>query len=123
MSTKKICVVSATRAEYGLLKPLIKGLSAIGDFDVKLAVTGAHLSSAFGSTYMEIEKDGFNIDKKIEILSQGDAPSDISKAMALALTGFADYFASARFDLLPISTAGKRPKGRWTKASAMPSRN
>jgi GDP/UDP-N,N'-diacetylbacillosamine 2-epimerase (hydrolysing) len=100
MSTKKICVVSATRAEYGLLKPLIKGLSAIGDFDVKLAVTGAHLSSAFGSTYMEIEKDGFSIDKKIEILSQGDAPSDISKAMALALAGFADYFASARFDLL-----------------------
>jgi len=97
---KKLCVVTATRAEYGLLKPVIRGLYDVDDFDVRLAVTGAHLSADFGSTYHEIEEDGFPIDTKIDILNDGDQPSDISKAMASALSGFADYFASSQPDLL-----------------------
>jgi GDP/UDP-N,N'-diacetylbacillosamine 2-epimerase (hydrolysing) len=99
---KKICVVTATRAEYGLLKPLIEGLLAEDDFDVRLAVTGAHLSAEFGSTYHEIEQDGFAIDTKIEILANGNTPSDISKSMACALIGFGDYFAQATPDLLVL---------------------
>ena len=89
---KIISILSATRAEYGLLKPIIKGLSAIDEFNVRIVVTGAHLSPEFGLTYREIEKDGFSIDEKIEILLSSDSPASISKSMGLALIGFADYF-------------------------------
>ncbi|SHL49785.1 GDP/UDP-N,N'-diacetylbacillosamine 2-epimerase (hydrolysing) [Anaerocolumna jejuensis DSM 15929] len=89
---KKICVVTATRAEYGLLKPIIKKLMLVQEFDVHVVATGAHLSSEFGFTYQEIEKDGISIDEKIEILLDTDTPSAISKSMALAMIGFASYF-------------------------------
>lgn len=99
---KKIAVLTATRAEYGLLKPLIKELDKVEDFDVRLAVTGAHLSPEFGLTYQEIENDGFKIDEKIEILISGDTPSSISKSMGLAMMGFADYFKRLKPDLLVV---------------------
>lgn len=99
---KKIAVLTATRAEYGLLKPLIKELDKVEDFDVCLAVTGAHLSPEFGLTYQEIEIDGFKIDEKIEILLSGDTPSAISKSMGLAMIGFADYFKRLKPDLLVV---------------------
>ena len=66
---KKIVIVTSTRAEYGLLRPVIFKLKSVTEFDVKIVVTGMHLSSAFGNTYMEIEHDGFCIDKKIEMLT------------------------------------------------------
>ena len=97
---KKICVVTATRAEYGLLRPIIKRLKQEPKFDVKVAVTGAHLSPEFGLTYREIEQDQIEIDKKIEILLSGDTPSAISKSMGLALMGFSDYFSEQNFDML-----------------------
>jgi len=99
---KKIAVLTATRAEYGLLKPLIKELDKVEEFDVCLAVTGAHLSPEFGLTYKEIDNDGFNIDEKIEILLSSDSPSAISKSMGLAIMGFADYFKRLKPDLLVI---------------------
>lgn len=99
---KRICIVTATRAEYGLLKPIIKKLREYDDADVKVAVTGAHLSPEFGLTYLEIEKDGIEIDKKIEILLSADTPSAISKSMGLAISGFADYFSESNFDLLVV---------------------
>lgn len=97
---KIISVLTATRAEYGLLKPIIKNLSSIEDFDVRIVATGAHLSPEFGLTYQEIEKDGLTIDEKIEILLSSDTPSSISKSMGLALIGFAEYFDKLRPDLL-----------------------
>ena len=60
---KRICVLTATRAEYGLLKPLIKKLAIVEEFDVRVAVTGAHLSPEFGLTYKEIEKTLFLLTK------------------------------------------------------------
>lgn len=99
---KKIAVLTATRAEYGLLKPLIKELDKVEDFDVRLAITGAHLSAEFGLTYQEIENDGFIIDEKIEILLSSDTPSSISKSMGLAMIGFADYFKRLKPDLLVV---------------------
>lgn len=99
---KKICVVTGTRAEYGLLSPVIHALQKAGDFDVRVAVTGAHLSPEFGLTYKEIEKDGIEIDKKIEILLSADTPAAISKSMGLALIGFADYFEEHRPDALLV---------------------
>jgi GDP/UDP-N,N'-diacetylbacillosamine 2-epimerase (hydrolysing) len=99
---KNICVLTSARAEYGLLKPVITKLNAADTFDVRIAVTGAHLSPEFGLTYREIEKDGFRIDEKIEILVSADTPSSVSKSMGLAMTGFADYFARRTPDLLIV---------------------
>ncbi len=99
---KKICILTATRAEYGLLKPIITKLSKYNNLDVRVAVTGAHLSPEFGLTYKEIIDDGIIIDKKIEILVSADTPSAISKAMGLAMIGFADYFSELEPDLLIV---------------------
>ncbi len=99
---KKVCVLTATRAEYGLLRPVIQRLREDDFFDVQVVITGAHLSPEFGLTYKEIENDGIPIDKKIEILLSSDTPASISKSMGLALIGFADYFAESKPDLLLV---------------------
>lgn len=99
---KKICIVTATRAEYGLLRPIIAALNTVKEFDVKIVATGMHLSPEFGLTYKEVEQDGFLIDKKIEVLLSSDSPVAISKAMALAIIGFADYFEESKPDLLVV---------------------
>jgi len=99
---KKICVLTATRAEYGLLKPVIEKLQQEEFFDVSVVVTGMHLSPEFGLTYKEIEEDGLKIDKKIEILLSSDTPAAISKSMGLAMFSFADYFAELQPDGLVV---------------------
>jgi len=99
---KKVCVLTATRAEYGLLKPVIRKLRTYESLDVRVVATGAHLSPEFGLTYREIEQDGIPIDRKIEILLSSDTPSSISKSMGLALMGFADYFSELQPDLLVV---------------------
>lgn len=99
---KKLSVVTATRAEYFLLAPIIKKLTANAGLDVRVCVTGAHLSPEFGMTVNDIEKDGICIDKRIEILLSADTPSAISKTMGNAMIGFADYFAELRPDALMI---------------------
>ena len=96
----RICVVTATRAEYGLLRPVIKGMMNNPDFEVSLVVTGMHLSPEFGLTYREIENDGIPISKKIDILLSADSPSAISKSMGLALISFGEYFSENNFDMV-----------------------
>lgn len=99
---KTICILTATRAEYGLLSPIIKALLKTKLYNVKVAVTGMHLSPEFGLTYKEIEKDGVEIDKKIPILLSSDDAVSISKTMALALSSFAEYFDNLKPDLLLV---------------------
>lgn len=99
---KKIIVLTATRAEYGLLSPIIHKMKNISMFDVNVAVTGAHLSPEFGLTYNEIEADGIKIDKKIEILMSSDSDVGISKSMGMAMMGFAEYFADTKPDALMV---------------------
>jgi GDP/UDP-N,N'-diacetylbacillosamine 2-epimerase (hydrolysing) len=99
---KKICILTATRAEYGLLKPIIKKLIEVPVFDVRVVTTGAHLSPEFGLTYKEIEKDGIVIDERIEILLSSDTHVAISKSMGLAMIGFADYFERLKPDMLVV---------------------
>lgn len=99
---KKICVVTATRAEYGLLKGIIEKLQMVSEIEVKIVATGAHLSPEFGMTYQEIEKDGFKIDKRTEILLSSDTPSSISKSMGLAMISFGEYFEEEKPDLLLV---------------------
>lgn len=114
---KIISVLTATRAEYGLLKPIIAKLNKFEEFDVKIVATGAHLSPEFGLTYQEIEKDGFLIDEKIEILLSSDTPSSISKSMGLAMISFADYFEKLNPDLLVV--LGDRYETLAVAATAM----
>lgn len=102
MRTRTICVLTATRAEYGLLKRLIVRLREVSWFRVRVAVTGMHLAPEFGSTYREIEQDGIEIDCKIPILSKGDSPADVSAAMGRALTEFGKYFAQIKPDALVV---------------------
>lgn len=97
---KKVCIVTAIRSEYGLLRNLIKKLSIDQGIDFRLAVTGAHLLPEFGNTYREIEQDGINIDKKIEIPIDVSNEIGISIAMAEALKKFTEYFKEEEFDLV-----------------------
>lgn len=99
---KKICIVTGTRAEYGLLTPIIKRVHLSSDLQLQLVVTGMHLSSEFGLTYSEIEKDGYPIDAKIEMLLSSDTSVGITKSMGIALLGFAEYFENNRPDIVVI---------------------
>ena len=99
---KTICVFTATRAEYGLLKTIIKALIKDGSFNIKTVATAAHLSPEFGTTYQEIEDDGIKIDRKIETLLSSDSPSSVSKCMGLTMIGFADYFAETKPDAFMV---------------------
>lgn len=99
---RKICVVTATRAEYGLLKPLMNLIQDSDDLQLQIIATGAHLSPEFGLTYKQIESDGFKIDEKIEILLSADTSSSIVKTMGIAMMGMADVFSRLKPDLLVI---------------------
>lgn len=102
MMKRKICIVTGTRAEYGLLSNLAKKLQEDKEFDLQMVVTGMHLSPEFGSTYEDIENDGFFINEKIEILLSADSPTSIVKSMGLATISFADAFNRLQPDLLII---------------------
>lgn len=98
---KKICVVTGTRAEYGLLYWLMKEIEADKDLEFQLIVTGMHLSSEFGLTYKEIEKE-FKIDKKIEMLLSSDTSIGISKSMGLAQISFAEAYEELKPDIVIV---------------------
>jgi len=98
----KICIATGTRAEYGLLKPLIEKISAEDEFTLQLLVTGAHLSPEFGLTYRQIESDGYRIDVKVEMLLSSDTAEGITKSMGLGMIGYADAFKQLSPDLLVI---------------------
>jgi len=99
----KICVVTGSRAEYGLLYWVMKGINADKKFKMQLIVTGMHLSPRFGLTYKQIEEDGFVIDKKVEMLNEAsDTEETISKSMALGQIGFTDALLDLKPDLLLV---------------------
>lgn len=98
----EIRVLTASRAEYGLLRTLIFRLRDVPDFHVTALVTGMHLSEEFGSTDRQIEQDGIEIAARIPILLDSDTGSAVSKAMGLAMIGFADFFSSNSTDFLVV---------------------
>lgn len=102
MNKKKICVVTGTRAEYGLLFWLLKELQDAPEFDLQIIATGAHLSPEFGLTYKDIEADGFEIHEKVEMLLSSDTPVGTAKSLGLATIGMADALQRLRPDLLVI---------------------
>ena len=96
---RKVCIITGTRAEYGLLCWLMKEIQEDSDLELQIIATGMHLSPEFGLTYRQIEKDGFKIDKKIEMLLSSDTPVGISKSMGLGMIGFAEAYAELRPDI------------------------
>jgi GDP/UDP-N,N'-diacetylbacillosamine 2-epimerase (hydrolysing) len=89
---RKICVVTGSRADYGLLRLVMKGIEAEPNLTLQIIATGMHLSPTFGLTYKEIEGDGFKIDQKVECLSSSDSPVAIAKATGKVLSGCAKAF-------------------------------
>jgi GDP/UDP-N,N'-diacetylbacillosamine 2-epimerase (hydrolysing) len=99
---RKVCIVTGSRAEYGLLKRIMRGIQESEKLALQVVVTGMHLSPEFGQTYLEIEADGFYIDRKIEMLISSDTPVGVTKAMGLGLIGFADVYAQLQPDIILV---------------------
>lgn len=99
---RKICLITGSRAEYGLLKWLMHDIVNDPETVLQVVVTGMHLSPEFGLTYREIEQDGFKIDRKVEMLVSSDTPVGVTKSMGLGLIGFADVFVDLSPDLIIV---------------------
>jgi|TARA_B100001971_G_C18224968_1_gene559755 UDP-hydrolysing UDP-N-acetyl-D-glucosamine 2-epimerase len=117
---RKIAVVTGTRAEYGLLYWIIKGIYESPDLELQLIVTGAHLSHEFGLTVMEIEADGFPIIERVEMLLSSDTEESIVTSMGLGMIGFAKAYERLRPDILLV--LGDRFEIHSAVASAIPFR-
>lgn len=102
MSRRKICIVTGSRAEYGLLYWLIKEIQDDPALQMQLVVTGMHLSPEFGLTYQTIVKDGFPISDTIEMLLSSDSAVGVTKSLGLGTIGFADTFSRLKPDIVVL---------------------
>lgn len=99
---RKVCIVTGSRAEYGLLSRLMRLIKEDSELIIQIIATNMHLSPEFGLTYNEIENDGFRIDKKVEMLLSSDTSNATTKSVGLAIIGFADAFEDLKPDLLLV---------------------
>lgn len=99
---RKICVITGTRAEYGLLRWVMQGIKDAPELVLQIIATGMHLSPEFGLTYKAIEQDGFHIDRKVEMLTSSDTAVGIAKSMGLGMIGFADALQDLQPDLIMV---------------------
>jgi len=97
--SRKICVVTGSRAEYGLLRWVMEGVRQAPGLELQVVATGMHLSPEFGLTYREIEKDGFRIDRNVEMLVSSDTASGLTKSMALGLIGMGEALQQLKPDM------------------------
>lgn len=100
--SRKICVITGTRAEFGLLRWLMQDVQNDPALELQVIATGMHLSPEFGLTYREVEQAGFLIDAKIEMLLSADTATAVTKSMGLGLIGFADAYARLEPDLIVV---------------------
>tara|TARA_R110000851_G_scaffold135045_1_gene270428 strand:- start:16099 stop:17274 length:1176 start_codon:yes stop_codon:yes gene_type:complete len=100
--TRKICVVTGTRAEFGLLRWLMGEIQNHSDLALQVVATGMHLSPEFGSTYREIEEAGFKIDARVEMLLSSDTDTAVIKSMGLGVIGFADAYERLAPDIVVV---------------------
>ena len=101
---RKICVVTGSRAEYGILRGLMKAIKDDSDLALQIIVTNQHLSKLQGETYKEIERDGFTIDYKV-YMADDEAPdiaNTTAKSISRGVSGFADAFDALKPDMLLI---------------------
>ena len=112
---RKICIITGTRAEFGLLRLLIQGIHDSLDCELQIVATGMHLSADYGFTYKEIEQAGFKVDYKVDINLSSDSAISITKSIGIGTIGFAEAYAllqpdlvvvlGDRFELIPAVTA------------------
>jgi GDP/UDP-N,N'-diacetylbacillosamine 2-epimerase (hydrolysing) len=98
----KVCIITGSRAEYGLLRLLMQGIDKNPTLTLQIIVTGSHLSKEFGFTYKEIENDGFRIDYKVESLQNSDSPSGVAEAMGLGISGCGRAIEELKPDLIVL---------------------
>jgi UDP-N-acetylglucosamine 2-epimerase (non-hydrolysing)/GDP/UDP-N,N'-diacetylbacillosamine 2-epimerase (hydrolysing) len=99
---RTIGVVTTSRADYGLYRPILRRIQEDPELDLHLFVSGMHLSPEFGMTIQAIEEDGFEVGDRIEMLLSSEKPEGISKSMGLGTIGFAQAFAHSRPDILLV---------------------
>jgi GDP/UDP-N,N'-diacetylbacillosamine 2-epimerase (hydrolysing) len=99
---RTICVVTGTRADYGLLQWVMEGIRLDPTLKLQVVATGTHLSVDFGLTYREIEADGFSLDRKLDILTDDDTSVGVTKAIGRGVISFADAFAELRPDVVVL---------------------
>jgi len=102
MKTRKILVVTGTRAEYGLMRWIIQYLNDDPEIELQLVVTGMHLSPEFGLTYKNILDDKFIIQRKVEILLSSDTPIGLSKSMGLGMISFSEVYEDLKPDIILV---------------------
>jgi UDP-hydrolysing UDP-N-acetyl-D-glucosamine 2-epimerase len=102
MEKRKICVVTGSRADYGLLYWLMKGIQREPQLELQLAVTGMHLAPEFGLTYKTIEADGFRISARIEMLVSSDTAPGVAKSVGLGVIGFADAISALQPNVIVL---------------------
>ncbi|MEK4248259.1 UDP-N-acetylglucosamine 2-epimerase [Paenibacillus sp. FSL W7-1287] len=100
--TRKICIVTGTRAEYGLLKWLMKQINEDELLELQIIATGMHLSTEFGLTYQQIEQDGFYINEKVEMLLSSDTPQAIVKSVGLGTILFSEALSRLQPDIVVL---------------------
>ena len=117
---RKIAVVTGTRAEYGLMYWIIKGIQEDPELELQLIVTGTHLSPEFGFTVKEIEADGFPIAERVEMLMSSDSQTAIATSMGIAMIGFAKSYERLKPHVLLV--LGDRFETFAAVAAAVPFR-
>jgi UDP-N-acetylglucosamine 2-epimerase (non-hydrolysing)/GDP/UDP-N,N'-diacetylbacillosamine 2-epimerase (hydrolysing) len=100
MNKRKICIITGTRAEYGLFYPIMKEIKLSDKLILQLVVTTMHLSETFGLTYKQIEEDGFVIDEKVENLIASNSKSAMAKSTGLAILLLSDTFRRLQPDMV-----------------------
>jgi UDP-N-acetylglucosamine 2-epimerase (non-hydrolysing)/GDP/UDP-N,N'-diacetylbacillosamine 2-epimerase (hydrolysing) len=99
---KRICVVTGSRAEYGILYWLLHDLKAAPDLELQLIATGMHLSPEFGLTVRQIEADGFVVSRRVEMLLSSDTPGGVARSIGLGVIGMSDALESLRPDVVVV---------------------
>ena len=99
---RRICVVTGTRADYGLVRWVMEEIRRTPDLDLQLIATGMHLSPEFGLTYREIENDGFAIDAKVDMELKSDTPAGLARSMGLGLIGFGEVLERLQPDVMLV---------------------
>lgn len=100
MRRRKVCVVTGSRAEYGLLRGVMREIANDPRLELQVIATGMHLAPEFGLTFREIEADGFTIDAKVEMLLSSDTPLGVTKSVGLGTMGMGDALDRLEPDLV-----------------------
>src|SRR5262245_28871583 len=100
--TRKICVFTGTRAEYGHLYWLMREIDADPRLTLQVLVSGSHLAHEFGETWRQIDDDGFRIDEKVDMQLGDDSPVGVARAMGRCLTGCAEALGRLEPDILVV---------------------